>query len=64
MNTSTHKVKHEALNQFNIEAGVLVNEPTNKSVQLHCLENELTNISVQSCDLGDELITCQFDLMD
>jgi hypothetical protein len=49
------KVKYEVLSQFNIEAGVLMNEPTNRSVQFHCLEDELTNRSVQSCDLGDEL---------
>jgi hypothetical protein len=36
MNTSIHKVKHEALSQFNIEAGMLVNESTNRSVQFHC----------------------------
>jgi Holliday junction resolvasome RuvABC ATP-dependent DNA helicase subunit len=35
MNTSLHKVKHEALSQFNIEAGMLVNESTNRSVQFH-----------------------------
>jgi hypothetical protein len=34
---------------------VLVNEPTNRSVQFHCLEVELTNRSVQFCDLGNEL---------
>jgi hypothetical protein len=54
-NTSTHKFKHEMLSQFNIEAGVLVNEPTSRLVQLHCLKDELTNRSVQSYDLGDEL---------
>jgi hypothetical protein len=32
-----------------------MNEPTNRSVQFHCLEDELINISVQSCVLGDEL---------
>jgi hypothetical protein len=53
-NTSTHKVKHEALSRFNMETGVLVNELTNRSVQFHCLEDELTNRSIQSCDLGDE----------
>jgi hypothetical protein len=41
-NTYAHKVKHEALNQFNFEACVLVNEPTNRSVQFHCLEDEST----------------------
>jgi hypothetical protein len=41
-NTIAHKVKHEALSQFNIEACVLVNEPTNRSVQFHCLEDEPT----------------------
>jgi hypothetical protein len=41
-NTYAHKVKHEALSQFNFEACVLVNEPTNRSVQFHCLENEPT----------------------
>jgi hypothetical protein len=56
LGTLSHiKVKHEALSQFKIEASVLVNESTNRSVQFHCLEDELTNRSVQSCDLGDEL---------
>jgi hypothetical protein len=41
-NTLAQKVKHEALSQFNIEACVLVNEPTNRSVQFHCLEDEPT----------------------
>jgi hypothetical protein len=41
-NTFTHKVKHEVLSQFNIEACVLVNEPTNRSVQFHCFEDEPT----------------------
>jgi hypothetical protein len=41
-NTLAQKVKHEALNQFNIEACVLVNEPTNRLVQFHCLEDEPT----------------------
>jgi hypothetical protein len=36
------KVKHEALSQFDLEACVLVNGPTNKSVQFHCLEDEPT----------------------
>jgi hypothetical protein len=44
-NTLAHKVKHEALSQFNSEAYVSVNEPTNRSVQFHCLEDELINIS-------------------
>jgi hypothetical protein len=34
---------------------VLVNEPTNRSDQFHCLEDEITNRSIQSCGLGDEL---------
>jgi hypothetical protein len=41
-NTYAHKVKHEALSQFNSEACVLVNEPTNRSVQFHYLEDEPT----------------------
>jgi hypothetical protein len=41
-NTYAHKVKHEALSQFNIEAGVLVNEHTNRSVRFHYLEDEPT----------------------
>jgi hypothetical protein len=41
-NTLAHKVKHEALSQFDFEACVLVNEPTNRSVQFHCLEDEPT----------------------
>jgi hypothetical protein len=41
-NTLAHKVKHEVLSQFNFEACVLVNEPTNKSVQFHCLKDEPT----------------------
>jgi hypothetical protein len=41
-NTLAHKVKHEALSQFNFEAYVLVNEPTNRSVRFHCLEDEPT----------------------
>jgi hypothetical protein len=41
-NTLAHKFKHEALSQFNFEACVLVNEPTNRSVQFHCLEDEPT----------------------
>jgi hypothetical protein len=32
VNTFAHKVNHEALIQFNFEACVLVNEPTNRSV--------------------------------
>jgi hypothetical protein len=31
-NTYAHKVKHEALSQFNIKACILVNEPTNRSI--------------------------------
>jgi hypothetical protein len=41
-NTLAHKVKHEVLSQFNIEACVLVNEPTNRSIQFHYLEDEPT----------------------
>jgi hypothetical protein len=41
-NTYAHKIKHEALSQFNIEACVLVNEPTNRSIQFYCLEDEST----------------------
>jgi hypothetical protein len=41
-NTYTHKDKHEALSQFNFEACILVNEPTNRLVQFHCLEYEPT----------------------
>jgi hypothetical protein len=41
-NTLAHKVKHEALSQFNVETGVLVSEPTNRSVQFHYLEDEPT----------------------
>jgi hypothetical protein len=41
-NTYAHKVKHETLSQFNFEASVLVNEPTNRSVRFHCLEDKLT----------------------
>jgi hypothetical protein len=41
-NTYAHKVKHDALSQFNIEACVLVNKPTNRSVHFHCLEDEPT----------------------
>jgi hypothetical protein len=41
-NTYAHKVKREALSQFNFKASVLVNEPTNRSVQFHCLEDEPT----------------------
>jgi hypothetical protein len=41
-NTYAHKAKHEALSQFNFEACVLVNEPTNRSVRFHCLEDEPT----------------------
>jgi hypothetical protein len=40
--TFAHKVKHEALNQFNFETCVLVNEPTNRSVQFQCLDDEPT----------------------
>jgi hypothetical protein len=31
-NTYAHKVRHEALSQFNLEASMLVNEPTNRLV--------------------------------
>jgi hypothetical protein len=41
-NIFAHKVKHEALSQFNFEASVLVNKPTNRSVRFHCLEDEPT----------------------
>jgi hypothetical protein len=41
-NTYARKVKHKALSQFNFEASVLVNEPTNRSVRFHCLEDEHT----------------------
>jgi hypothetical protein len=41
-NTLSHKVKHEALSQFNVEACVLVNEPTNISIRFHYLEDEST----------------------
>jgi hypothetical protein len=47
--------KHEALSQFNVEAGVLVNESTNRSVQFYYLEDEPTNRSVQSYNLRYEL---------
>jgi hypothetical protein len=47
-NTLAHKVKHEALNQFNIKACVLVNELTNISVQFHYLEDEPTNKWISS----------------
>jgi hypothetical protein len=43
-----HKVKHEALSQFNIETSVLVDKFINRSVESHYLEDELTNRSVQS----------------
>jgi hypothetical protein len=45
-NTYAHKVKHEALSQFNSETCVLVNEPTNRSVRSHRIEDKLTNRSV------------------
>jgi hypothetical protein len=41
-NTFAHKIKHEALSQFNFEAYVLVNEPTNISIRFHYLEDEPT----------------------
>jgi hypothetical protein len=41
-NTFAHKVKHEALSQFNFEACVLVNEPTNRLVRFHYVEDEPT----------------------
>jgi hypothetical protein len=40
--TYAHKVRHEALSQFNLEASVLVNEPTNRLVRFHHLEDEPT----------------------
>jgi hypothetical protein len=41
-NTLAYKVKHEALSQFNFEACVLVNKPTNRSVQFQYLQDEPT----------------------
>jgi hypothetical protein len=41
-NALAYKVKHDALNQFNIEACVLVNELTNISVRFHFLKDEPT----------------------
>jgi hypothetical protein len=41
-NTLAHKVKHETLSQFNFQPCMLVNEPTNRSVQFHCLEDKPT----------------------
>jgi hypothetical protein len=40
--TYAHKVRHEVLSKFNLEASVLVNEPTNRLVQFHHLEDEHT----------------------
>jgi hypothetical protein len=40
--TYEHKVRHEALRPFNLEASVLVNEPTNILVRFHYLEDEPT----------------------
>jgi hypothetical protein len=54
-NTYAHKVKYEALSQFDIEACVLVNDPTNRSVQSYGLRDELTNTSVRSHRLEEKL---------
>jgi hypothetical protein len=63
-NTLAHKVKHEALSQFNFETYVLVNEPTNRSVQFHCLEDEPTTDRFNLMAWEMNLQTDQFDLID
>jgi hypothetical protein len=59
-----HKVKHEALSQFNFEACVLVNEPTNRSVWFHCLEDEPTTDRFNLVAWEMNLQTDQFNLID
>jgi hypothetical protein len=61
-NTLAYKVKHEALSQFNFEAYVLVNEPTNRSVRFHYLEDEPTTDRFNLIEMN--LQTGQFDLID
>jgi hypothetical protein len=59
-NTTAHKVKLEALSQFDIEA--CVSERTYyRSVQIHCFEDESTTDRFNPTISGNELTTDQFD---
>jgi hypothetical protein len=59
-NTTAHKVKPQALSQFDIEA--CVSERTyNRSVQIHCFEDESTTDRFNPTISGDELTTDQFN---
>jgi hypothetical protein len=61
-NTTAHKIKHEALSQFDIEA--CVNERTYyRSVQIHYFEDESTTNRFNPTISGDELTTDQFNLL-
>jgi hypothetical protein len=61
-NTTAHKVKPEALNQFDIE--VCVSERTYyRSVQIHYFEDEFTIDRFNPTISGDELTTDQFNLL-
>jgi hypothetical protein len=61
-NTTAHKVKPEALSQFDIEA--CVSERTYyRSVQIHCFEDESTIDRFNPTIPRDELTTDQFNLI-
>jgi hypothetical protein len=54
MNTTAHKVKHEALSQFDIEA--CVSERINyRTVHIHCFVDESTTKRFNPTISGDEL---------
>jgi hypothetical protein len=62
-NTTAHKVKHEALSQFDIETRVI--ERTNyRTVHIHCFVDESTTERFNPTISGDELTTDQFDPLD
>jgi hypothetical protein len=59
LGTNAHKVKHEALSQFNIET--CVSEGTNyRTVHIHCFVDESTterfNLTISGDELEDKLI--------
>jgi hypothetical protein len=59
-NTTAHKVKHEALSQFDIK--VCVSERIYyRSVQIHCFEDESTTDRFNPIISGDEITTDQFN---
>jgi hypothetical protein len=62
-NTTEHKVKPEALNQFDIEACVSETKTYYRSVQIHYFEDKSTIDRFNPTISGDELTTDQFNLL-